>query len=186
MHAAIQEDADGIAVSSYQGGHNEYFRYMVDMLKSEAMKIHGDGHDATEAERLAAWEKQTAARELTVLSGVHQLVRGEMGRPGVVITDDLREMAARAAVAEVQKHHSVWSLSELRFEVARALPPGASAEDVRQVADLAVTPGSGCDVLLVTAPEVADVSPLGTRRDGTSIYRPPNEGPVHHQGPGGS
>ncbi|HEY1325064.1 MAG TPA: AAA family ATPase, partial [Streptosporangiaceae bacterium] len=143
--------------------------------KSEAKKIHGDGQDATEAERLAAWEKQTAARELTVLSGVHQLVRSEMGRPGVEITDDLREMAARAAVAEVQQHHSVWSLAELRFEVARALPPGASAEDVRQVADLAVTPGSGCDVLLVTAPEVADVSPLGTRRDGTSIYRPPNE-----------
>ena len=35
VRAAIQEDADGIAVSSYQGGHNEYFRYMVDMLKSE-------------------------------------------------------------------------------------------------------------------------------------------------------
>ncbi len=33
VRAAIQEDADGIAVSSYQGGHNEYFRYMVDMLR---------------------------------------------------------------------------------------------------------------------------------------------------------
>src|ERR1700753_1458162 len=32
VRAAIQEDADGIAVSSYQGGHNEYFQYMVDML----------------------------------------------------------------------------------------------------------------------------------------------------------
>src|SRR5210317_2168523 len=31
--AAIQEDADGIAVSSYQGGHNEFFRYMVDRLR---------------------------------------------------------------------------------------------------------------------------------------------------------
>jgi isobutyryl-CoA mutase len=37
--AAIQEDADGIAVSSYQGGHNEYFRYMVDMLRER-----GAGH----------------------------------------------------------------------------------------------------------------------------------------------
>ncbi|HTL50545.1 MAG TPA: methylmalonyl-CoA mutase family protein, partial [Steroidobacteraceae bacterium] len=35
VRAAIQEDADGIAVSSYQGGHNEYFRYMVDMLRSQ-------------------------------------------------------------------------------------------------------------------------------------------------------
>jgi methylmalonyl-CoA mutase len=34
VRAAIHEDADGIAVSSYQGGHNEYFRYMVDMLRS--------------------------------------------------------------------------------------------------------------------------------------------------------
>jgi methylmalonyl-CoA mutase len=33
VRAAIDEDADGIAVSSYQGGHNEYFAYMVDMLR---------------------------------------------------------------------------------------------------------------------------------------------------------
>ena len=33
VRAAIQEDADAIAVSSYQGGHNEYFAYMVDMLR---------------------------------------------------------------------------------------------------------------------------------------------------------
>jgi hypothetical protein len=34
VRAAIQEDVDGVAVSSYQGGHNEYFRYMVDMLRA--------------------------------------------------------------------------------------------------------------------------------------------------------
>ncbi len=33
VRAALQEDADGIALSSYQGGHVEYFKYMVDMLK---------------------------------------------------------------------------------------------------------------------------------------------------------
>src|SRR5215207_8602288 len=33
VRAAIAEDADAIAVSSYQGGHNEYFRYMIDMLR---------------------------------------------------------------------------------------------------------------------------------------------------------
>jgi methylmalonyl-CoA mutase cobalamin-binding subunit len=36
VRAAIEEDADGIAVSSYQGGHNEYFAYMVDMCASRA------------------------------------------------------------------------------------------------------------------------------------------------------
>ncbi|MEX2151031.1 MAG: methylmalonyl-CoA mutase family protein [Steroidobacteraceae bacterium] len=39
VRAAIHEDADGIAVSSYQGGHNEYFRYMIDMLRDA-----GAGH----------------------------------------------------------------------------------------------------------------------------------------------
>ncbi len=34
VRAAIQEDADGIACSSYQGGHVEYFKYMLEMLKS--------------------------------------------------------------------------------------------------------------------------------------------------------
>ncbi|WP_330949163.1 fused isobutyryl-CoA mutase/GTPase IcmF [Virgibacillus sp. MG-45] len=32
VHAAIQEDAQGIAISSYQGGHVEYFKYMIDLL----------------------------------------------------------------------------------------------------------------------------------------------------------
>mgnify|MGYP000853335487 CR=1 FL=1 len=35
VRAAIQEDADAIAVSSYQGGHNEYFRYLIDCLKAQ-------------------------------------------------------------------------------------------------------------------------------------------------------
>ncbi|MFD1064551.1 fused isobutyryl-CoA mutase/GTPase IcmF [Oceanobacillus locisalsi] len=33
VYAAIQEDVQGIAISSYQGGHVEYFKYMIDLLK---------------------------------------------------------------------------------------------------------------------------------------------------------
>ncbi len=36
VNAALQEDVDGIAVSSYQGGHVEYFKYMIDMLKEKS------------------------------------------------------------------------------------------------------------------------------------------------------
>ena len=39
VQAAIQEDAQGIAVSSYQGGHLEFFKYMKDLLDE-----HGAGH----------------------------------------------------------------------------------------------------------------------------------------------
>jgi isobutyryl-CoA mutase len=44
--AALQEDAQGIAVSSYQGGHNEYFSYMVDLLRArggEHIQVFGGG-----------------------------------------------------------------------------------------------------------------------------------------------
>jgi len=44
--AALQEDAQGIAISSYQGGHNEYFSYMVDLLKArggEHIQVFGGG-----------------------------------------------------------------------------------------------------------------------------------------------
>ena len=36
VDAAVEEDAQGVAVSSYQGGHVEYFEYLVDMLSSAA------------------------------------------------------------------------------------------------------------------------------------------------------
>jgi methylmalonyl-CoA mutase len=39
VDAAIQEDAQAIALSSYQGGHVEYFQYMYDLLRQK-----GAGH----------------------------------------------------------------------------------------------------------------------------------------------
>ena len=44
--AALQEDAQGIAVSSYQGGHVEYFKYMIDLLRQRGgahIKVYGGG-----------------------------------------------------------------------------------------------------------------------------------------------
>lgn len=46
VRAAIEEDVHGIALSSYQGGHMEYFKYMYDLLKKEGaghIKIFGGG-----------------------------------------------------------------------------------------------------------------------------------------------
>ncbi len=46
VNTAIQEDANAIAITSYQGGHNEYFKYMYDLLKengAEHIKIFGGG-----------------------------------------------------------------------------------------------------------------------------------------------
>ena len=46
VNCAIQEDVNAIAMTSYQGGHNEYFRYMYDLLKERGaghIKIFGGG-----------------------------------------------------------------------------------------------------------------------------------------------
>ena len=46
VHTAIQEDVQGIAITSYQGGHNEYFKYIYDMLQERGcghIKLFGGG-----------------------------------------------------------------------------------------------------------------------------------------------
>ncbi len=46
VRAAIQEDVQGIALTSYQGGHNEFFKYMYDLLQEKGashIKIYGGG-----------------------------------------------------------------------------------------------------------------------------------------------
>ena len=46
VDCAIQEDVQGIAITSYQGGHTEYFKYMYDLLKERGaghIRIFGGG-----------------------------------------------------------------------------------------------------------------------------------------------
>jgi AAA domain/TrwC relaxase len=141
--------------------------------------------EPTAAQRLAAWEAQTARREVQALSAVHEQVTAFAAgqhavHPRAVLDDAAKRTAARIAVAEVQIQHAVWSMAQLRFEVHRALPvlnPGADAEAVvTELATLAVSGRAGTEVIQVTAPDITDVTSLGVRAsDGGSIYRPPNE-----------
>ncbi len=55
--AALQEDAQGIAISSYQGGHVEYFKYMVELLKArggEHIQVFGGGGGVIVPEEIQA------------------------------------------------------------------------------------------------------------------------------------
>ena len=65
VDAAIQEDAQGIAVSSYQGGHVEFFRYMIDLLRAGGaghIKVFGGGGGVIVPEEAAALEAYGVAR----------------------------------------------------------------------------------------------------------------------------
>lgn len=61
VNCAIQEDVNAIAITSYQGGHMEYFKYMVDLLKERGasqIKVFGGGGGVilpTEIEELMAY-----------------------------------------------------------------------------------------------------------------------------------
>jgi TrwC relaxase/AAA domain len=140
--------------------------------------------EPTQAQRLAAWEAQTARQEVHALSAVHQEVArfaaGRAGRARAALDDAAKRKAARIAVTELQRHHAVWSMAQLRFEVHRALPvlPAGTDADaiVTEVAKLAVSGQAGTEVIQVTAPDLTDVTSLAVRAsDGGSIYRPPNE-----------
>jgi methylmalonyl-CoA mutase len=46
VNAALQEDVQGVAITSYQGGHVEFFKYMMDLLRQsggENIKVFGGG-----------------------------------------------------------------------------------------------------------------------------------------------
>ena len=140
--------------------------------------------EPTAAQRLAAWEAQTTQREVQELSAVHEDVArfaaAHAGHARAVLDDAAKRAAARIAVAEVQRHHAVWSMAQLRFEVHRALPvlpPSTDAQAlVAEVAKLAVGGRAGTGVVQITAPDLTDVTGLGVRAsDGGSVYRPPHE-----------
>ncbi|MDJ0722838.1 MAG: methylmalonyl-CoA mutase family protein [Desulfobacterales bacterium] len=65
VDAAIEEDAQGIAVSSYQGGHMEYFQYMIDLLRqadASHVRVFGGGGGVIVPEEIKALETYGVAK----------------------------------------------------------------------------------------------------------------------------
>ncbi len=64
VSAAIQEDADAIAISSYQGGHNEFFRYCTELIREsgKSILIFGGGGGTITPTEIAALEKDGVCR----------------------------------------------------------------------------------------------------------------------------
>ena len=70
--AAVQEDVQGVAVSSYQGGHIEYFKYLVDRFRSEGrpdIKVYGGGGGTIVAGEVAELHSHGVARIFTPQDG---------------------------------------------------------------------------------------------------------------------
>ena len=102
VEAAIQEDADGIAVSSYQGGHNEFFRYMVDMLSERGaahVRVFGGGGGTITPEEIRALHDYGVERIYHPDDGM------EMGLQDMIGDLVDRTRAARADRSESRPTH---------------------------------------------------------------------------------
>ena len=130
VRAAIQEDADGIAVSSYQGGHNEFFRYMIDRLSESGaghIKVFGGGGGTITPDEIKSLMEYGVERiyhphdgmELGLEAMIEDLVkrtatgRRTIGAPTTVDRADITNIAATISALEEGVYSDV-ELSTLR------------------------------------------------------------------------
>src|SRR5699024_715029 len=83
INAAIQEDADGISVSSYQGGHMEYFRYMIDLLDAQGashIQVFGGGGGTITPKEAKALQAYGVVKIFTPEDGRQKGLQGRINR----------------------------------------------------------------------------------------------------------
>lgn len=115
VRAALQEDADAIALSSYQGGHVEYFKYMVDMLKEQHashIRVFGGGGGTITPEEI---------RELQAY-GVERIYHPNDGmKLGLTeMIEDVMHRTRAAAVkrAKEEEAHTITPMVDIGNEIA--------------------------------------------------------------------
>jgi isobutyryl-CoA mutase len=92
--AALDEDADGVAVSSYQGGHVEYFKYLIDRLRERGggrIKVFGGGGGVIVADEIDELERYGVERIYSPQDGQR------LGLQGMI--DDMIARSAKASHA---------------------------------------------------------------------------------------
>ncbi len=80
--AALQEDVQGIAISSYQGGHVEYFKYMVDLLRERGgahIQVFGGGGGVIVADEIAELQAYGVTRIYSPQDGQRMGLQGMIG-----------------------------------------------------------------------------------------------------------
>ncbi|HZX79216.1 methylmalonyl-CoA mutase family protein [Lysobacter sp.] len=123
VRAALQEDADAIALSSYQGGHVEYFKYMVDMLAERGaphIRVFGGGGGTITPEEIRELQAYGVERIYHPNDGMH------MGLVAM-IEDVVRR--AESARQPVEKPHQVDFSDEIGIgRMLSAIEEGALEE----------------------------------------------------------
>ena len=104
--AALQEDAQGIAISSYQGGHVEYFKYMVDLLRSrggEHIQVFGGGGGVIVPPEIRELQAYGVSRIFSPEDGQKMGLQGMIGEMVMRCDKDLNAYAPKD-IAAIQGH----------------------------------------------------------------------------------
>ena len=104
--AALQEDVQGIAISSYQGGHLEYFKYMVDLLQRRGgahIRVFGGGGGVIVPDEIAELQAYGVARIYSPEDGQRMGLAGMIGEMLMRCDTDLCVHAPKD-VAQLQGH----------------------------------------------------------------------------------
>ena len=94
--AAVQEDAHAIAISSYQGGHLEFFHYMLECLRDrggEAIRVFGGGGGVIVPDEIAALHEMGVARIFSPEDGQRLGLEGMIG--AMLLASDVDHTARR-------------------------------------------------------------------------------------------
>jgi methylmalonyl-CoA mutase len=115
--AALQEDVQGVAISSYQGGHVEYFKYMVDLLKArggEHIQVFGGGGGVIVPPEIRELQAYGVARIYSPEDGQRMGLAGMIGEMVMRCDQDLSAHAPKTLDA-IQGHGDMaWrALSQL-------------------------------------------------------------------------
>ena len=109
--AALQEDAQGIAISSYQGGHVEYFKYMVDLLRSrggEHIQVFGGGGGVIVPPEIAELQAYGVARIFSPQDGQKMGLQGMIGEMVMRCDKDLTAFAPKDLKAVQGQSEASW------------------------------------------------------------------------------
>ncbi len=104
--AALQEDVQGIAISSYQGGHVEYFKYMVDLLRERGgshIQVFGGGGGVIVPAEIRELQDYGVARIYSPEDGQRMGLQGMIGEMVMRCDHDLTGHAPRDITA-IQGH----------------------------------------------------------------------------------
>jgi methylmalonyl-CoA mutase len=145
--AALHEDVQGIAVSSYQGGHVEFFQYMIDLLRSRgggAIKVYGGGGGVIVPAEIKALHDYGVARIFSPEDGQKMGLQGMIGAIVAACDEDLSRGGPTSL--EALRDPDLTRRWRALARAITALEGGAAAgfvEPMRQAADLARVPVLG-------------------------------------------